>query len=82
MCYNLCSILQRRCDSLICEKMKNVVNYTKTKFNNDLKKLNLTASQYVVLKYLIQNEGNKIIQKDIGEYLVLKHSTVIGIINR
>lgn len=67
---------------MVVEKMKNIVNYTKTKFNNDLKQFNLTASQYVVLKYLIQNEGKQIIQKDIGNYLVLKHSTVIGIINR
>ncbi len=67
---------------MVVEKMKNIVNYTKTMFNNDLKQFNLTASQYVVLKYLIQNEGKQIIQKDIGNYLVLKHSTVIGIINR
>lgn len=67
---------------MIVEKMKNIVNYSKTKFNNDLKEYDLTASQYVVLKYLINNEGKNIIQKDIGEFLVLKHTTIIGIIKR
>jgi len=68
--------------NVVVEKMKNIVNYSKTKFNNDLKEYNLTASQYVVLKYLINNEGKDIIQKDIGEFLVLKHTTIIGIIKR
>lgn len=67
---------------MIVEKMKNIVNYSKTKFNNDLKEYDLTASQYVVLKYLINNEGKNIIQKDVGEFLVLKHTTIIGIIKR
>jgi len=68
--------------SMVVVKMKNIVNYSKTRFNNDLRKYDLTASQYVVLKYLINNEGKKNIQKDIRMFLVLKHTTVVGIIQR
>ena len=67
---------------MICEKMKNIVNYTKTKFNNDLRKYNITAAQFLVLKYLLKNEGKKISQKEICEYLFLKHTTVNGIMKR
>ena len=67
---------------MICEQMKNIVYYMKTALDNELRKYNITATQFIVLEYLLENENNVIIQKDVCEYLVLKHSTVIGIMQR
>lgn len=67
---------------MICEKIKNIAYYMRYAHDNSLRKYNLTSTQFLVLEYLIQNEGKDIIQKDICDYLELKHSTVIGIIKR
>ncbi|MBR2708509.1 MAG: MarR family transcriptional regulator [Bacilli bacterium] len=67
---------------MICEQMKNIVYYMKTALDNELRKYNITATQFIVLEYLLENEDKEIIQKDVCEYLVLRHSTVIGIMKR
>lgn len=67
---------------MICEKIKNIAYYMRYAHDNSLRKYNLTSTQFLVLEYLIKNEGKDIIQKDICDYLELKHSTVIGIIKR
>lgn len=67
---------------MICEKLKNIAYCMKYAHDNSLRKYNLTSAQFLVLEYLIQNEGKDIIQKDLCEYLELKHTTVIGIIKR
>ena len=45
-------------------------------------KYNLTAVQVLILKYLNDNYPKEIIQKDICEYMDLKHSTIISILKR
>ena len=54
---------------MICEKIKNIAYYMRYAHDNSLRKYNLTSTQFLVLEYLIQNEGKDIIQKDICDYL-------------
>ena len=54
----------------------------KTALDNELRQYNITATQFIILEYLFENENNVIIQKYVCEYLVLKHSTVIEIMQR
>ena len=67
---------------MICEQVKKLTLYMKTQLDNKLRKYNLTATQFIVLEYLVENEGESIIQKDICELLEIKHTTVVGIIKR
>jgi len=67
---------------MICEQIKKLTLYMKTELDNKLRKYNLTATQFIVLEYLVENEGKNIIQKDICELLEIRHTTVIGIIKR
>ena len=67
---------------MITEKIKKIFFEIKNDVNNRMKPFDLTASQIITLKYLYENEYNIIIQKDICEFLSLKHSTVINILKR
>lgn len=67
---------------MICEQLKKLTLYMKTELDNKLRKYNVTATQFIVLEYLVENEGKNIIQKDICELLEIRHTTVIGIIKR
>ena len=50
--------------------------------NMELKELNLTMSQSQVLYYLYQTRGQKVSVKEIEKQFCIKHTTVIGIVNR
>ena len=50
--------------------------------NQKLRCLNVTYSQMELLLYLAEHQNRKITQKDIGEFMRVKHSTVIGILRR
>ena len=52
------------------------------RINNDLKEKGLTFSQMGVLRCLFHNSDRETTQKDIENYLSLKHPTVVGIIRR
>lgn len=67
---------------MITEKIKKIFFIIKNDVNEKLKPYDLTAAQILLLKYLNINSGKMIIQKDICDYLSLKHSTVIGILKR
>ena len=67
---------------MITEKIKKIFFNIKTDVNDKMKPYNLTAAQVILLEYLHENKGKIIIQKDLCEYLSLKHSTVISILKR
>ena len=67
---------------MITEKIKKIFFNIKTDVNDKMKPYNLTAAQVILLEYLYLNKGKIIIQKDLCEYLSLKHSTVISILKR
>ena len=67
---------------MITEKMKNIVFYLKKSIDNKMRKYDLTTVQVLILKYLKDNIGKEVIQKDICDHLSLKHSTVISILKR
>ena len=67
---------------MITEKIKKIFFNIKTDLNDKMKPYNLTAAQVILLEYLYENKGKIIIQKDLCEYLSLKHSTVISILKR
>ena len=73
---------KKRGDILITEKIKKIFFSIKNDVNNKMKPYDLTASQIILLKYLYENIDNTVIQKDICEYLSLKHSTIINILKR
>ncbi len=64
------------------KKNKKIFFNIKNDVNNMMKPYDLTASQIILLKYLYENKENTIIQKDICNYLPLKHSTIINILKR
>ena len=67
---------------MITEKIKKIFFIIKNDVNEKMKPYNITAAQILLLRYLQLNKGKMIIQKDICDYLCLKHSTVIGILKR
>jgi len=67
---------------MITEKIKKIFFNIKTDVNDKMKPYNLTAAQVLLLEYLYENKEKLIIQKDLCEYLSLKHSTVISILKR
>lgn len=42
----------------------------------------LTAVQFIILKYLYENDKNVVIQKDICDFSSLKYSTIINVLKR
>ena len=67
---------------MITEKIKKIFFIIRNDVNEKMKQYDLTAAQILLLKYLNTNSGKMVIQKDICDYLSLKHSTVIGILKR
>ena len=67
---------------MITEKMKNIVFYVRNKIDIQMKEYDLTTVQILLLQYLYLNQDKTIIQKDLCDYLSLKHSTVIDILER
>ena len=67
---------------MITEKIKKIFFLIRKDINEKMRPYNLTAAQILLLKYLDMNDGKVLIQKDICNYLSLKHSTVIGILKR
>lgn len=47
-----------------------------------MKPYDLTATQIMLLMYLYEQRGKKVIQKEICEHLSLKHSTIISALKR
>lgn len=67
---------------MITEKIKKIFFCVKNNFNDKMKPYDLTAAQIILLEYLYENKEKVIIQKDLCDYLSLKHSTVISILKR
>ena len=67
---------------MITEKIKKIFFAVKNNLNENMKKYNLTATQILILGYLNEKKEDTIIQKDLCDYLSLKHSTVISILRR
>lgn len=63
-------------------QFKQVHDIFEASANNKFIAYDLTLSQVVVLRYLIEHQSGEITQKDLEEYLNLKHSTVSGILKR
>ncbi len=63
-------------------KIKMIDHLFKLRMDRNLEQLDLTVTQMHVLIYLFRNSGNKITQKQLAEYLCVKHSTVSGILKR
>lgn len=62
--------------------IKRISDYIETDANRALEQYGITFSQARVLTFLLKSQGKVVIQKDIEEYLELKHPTVIGILQR
>lgn len=67
---------------MITEKIKVIFFNIKKNVNTKMKPYNLTASQIILLNYLYENKEKEMFQKDVCEFLSLKHSTVISILKR
>lgn len=50
--------------------------------NRELREVDLTFSQFIVVAYLWENRDKKITQKDISEAMHIKHPTTIGLLKR
>lgn len=62
--------------------IKRISDYIEADANKALEQYGITYSQARVLSFLIKSQDKVIIQKDIEEFLELKHPTVIGILQR
>ena len=67
---------------ILAEQFKFIHDKLESHINQKLRDVDLTFSQLQVLKYLKFHRGERVTQKDIGDYMKLKHSTVIGILQR
>lgn len=63
-------------------QFKQINDKFKESINSKLNKYDITFSQFSVLHYLFSKNGTQVTQKDIEEFLELKHPTVIGILKR
>lgn len=50
--------------------------------NRQLKEVDLTFSQFILVSYLWENRDKKVNQKDISQALHIKHPTTIGLLKR
>ncbi len=50
--------------------------------NAQLKRLDITYAQMEVIFFLLERQGQQTTQKDIEEYFNLKHSSVVGLLQR
>lgn len=63
-------------------KFKMIGEGFKQRFNNDLRKYDLTFSQFGLICYLQNKQDEKVHIKEIGEVFNLTHPTVVGLVNR
>jgi len=61
---------------------KHIDNSLGMNFNIEMKELDLTKTQTDLIRFINDNPGKKITQKDIEEGLKLKNPTITGVINR
>ncbi len=70
-------------DSFIFGRLiKQLNNIMDIRFNRILKQWDLTASQFYVLVYLLDNQATAVNQKNLEDVFHLKGPTVTGIVNR
>lgn len=62
--------------------IKRISDYIEADANRALEQYGITFSQARVLSFLLNSQDKVTIQKDIEEFLELKHPTVIGILQR
>lgn len=62
--------------------IKRISDYIEADANRALEQYGITFSQARVLSFLLNSQDKAVIQKDIEEFLELKHPTVIGILQR
>jgi len=62
--------------------IKRISDYIEADANRALEQYGITYSQARVLTFLLKSQDKTIIQKDIEEYLELRHPTIIGILQR
>ncbi|MEO1815451.1 MAG: MarR family winged helix-turn-helix transcriptional regulator [Acetobacterium sp.] len=62
--------------------IKQLNNIMEMRFNHSLKQWDLTSSQFSVIMYLLKNQDQAVIQKNIEEAFLLKGPTVTGIVKR
>ena len=62
--------------------IKRIAGYIEADANRELEQYGLTMSQARVLSFLLNRRGKNTIQKDIEDYFEIRHSTVIGILQR
>lgn len=62
--------------------IKQLNNIMDIRFNRILKQWDLTASQFYVIVYLLDNQMSEVNQKNLEEVFHLKGPTVTGIVNR
>lgn len=62
--------------------IKRISDYIESDANRALEQYGITCSQARVLSFLLKSQDKATIQKDIEDYLELKHPTVIGILQR
>jgi MarR family multiple gene transcriptional regulator MgrA len=63
-------------------QFKQIHDILEANMNRQLKSVDLTMSQFVVLKFLFERRDETVTLRDIERFLGLKHPTVIGIIRR
>lgn len=59
-----------------------VENELEREFNEGVRRIGLTSSQFHVLEYLFRTERDEIHQIDVERYLELKNPTVTGLLRR
>jgi MarR family transcriptional repressor of mepA len=78
-------VIKDDCDQDIMpvnSRLRLLGNGFKQRFNNSLRQYDLTVSQFGVICFLQQHQGERIYIKKIGEVFNLTHPTVVGLINR
>ncbi len=62
--------------------IKRISDYVEADANRELEQYGLTWSQARVLSFLLNRQDRVTIQKDIEDFFEIRHSTVIGILQR
>ncbi len=62
--------------------VKQINNIYEKDFNNRLRRLGITASQYAVLNYLFHSQKEEVTQRDIEKNMSLRNPTVTGLLKR
>ncbi|KNZ41233.1 MarR family winged helix-turn-helix transcriptional regulator [Acetobacterium bakii] len=67
---------------ILGKTIKQLSNHLDRNFNKALKQWELTASQFSVIMYLLDNQSSEVNQKTLEDAFLLKGPTVTGIIKR